>query len=170
MTDTVHIGRLQWRNDCGVIADGDTRYLVLRADSLMGAFAVLPPAERQLALISFANSVYAHGSQSLARYSQENDGRRDNLICTVATVAANLGWGRWTFAQTEHVISLRVLNSPFADGYGPSEVPVCHPVVGMFRALAEIMLGAPIAVKEVECAATGSAICRFEAILDVATS
>ena len=50
----------------GELRDGDTRYLILREDSLMGLFKRLPGPARADALKTMAASVTGHGARSAA--------------------------------------------------------------------------------------------------------
>ena len=60
------------------------------------------------------------------------------------------------------LLVLTVRNSPFAAGYGASDVPVCHPIRGMLTAVGEMVLDRPVTVVETACAAMGAPECRFE--------
>lgn len=147
----------------GALRDGDTRYVMLREDSLMGMFRRLPGPARADALEAFAASVAEHGTRSAARY-RATDGDAGDLLATIAATAAQLGWGLWRFSRTDAgELKLEVENSPFAHGYGASPRAVCAPIAGMFEAVASIVFDAPMQVEEELCAAAGAALCRFSA-------
>lgn len=157
--------RLTFDLASGELRDGDTRYLMLRADSLMGLFKRLPQPARTDAFKAFAASVTEHGSRSAARYLAR-DGDAGDLLATIAATAAQFGWGVWRFSRAETgELHLEVNNSPFAHGYGASPEAVCAPITGMFSAVASIVFDAPVQAEENLCAATGGAICRFSARL-----
>jgi predicted hydrocarbon binding protein len=145
--------RGEWR-------DGDARYLVIRNDSLMGLFRRLEEPARGAALRAFAESLAEHGGRSAAGYRAEDE---EGFLGRVTAMAARLGWGRWVFSRDAGALRLVVENSPFADGFGSSAVPVCAPIAGMLQAVASLALGAPAAVEETRCAATGAADCAFRA-------
>jgi uncharacterized protein len=147
----------------GELRDGETRYLIMRADSLMGLFKRLPEPVRKDALKAFAASAAEHGARSAARYTA-GDGDARYLLATIAANAPQLGWGVWHFSLTEAgELQLEVKNSPFAHGYGASPEAVCAPIAGMFSAVASILFDAPAQVEEIHCAAAGGAVCCFRA-------
>ena len=147
----------------GELRDGDTRYLIMRADSLMGLFKRLPEPVRIDALKAFAASVAEYGGRSAARYTAE-DGDARYLLATIAANAPQLGWGVWHFSLTEaRELQLEVKNSPFAHGYGASLDNVCAPITGMLGAVASIVFDAPAQAEELLCACAGGSVCRFRA-------
>ena len=149
----------------GELRDGDTRYVILREDSLMGMFKRLSEPARADAFRAFAASVAEYGARSAARYTAE-DGDARYLLATIAANAPQLGWGVWHFSLTEAgELQLEVKNSPFAHGYGASYEAVCAPITGMLGAVASIVFDAPAQAEENLCAAAGGAICRFSARL-----
>jgi len=155
--------RLTFDPASGELRDGDTRYVMLREDSLMGLFRRLSEPARVDAFKAFATSVAEHGARSAARY-RARDGDAGNLLATIAATAPQLGWGVWHFSRAEAgELHLEVNNSPFASGYGTSSEAVCAPITGMFAAVASIVFGEPAQAEENLCAAAGGAVCRFSA-------
>jgi uncharacterized protein len=150
----------------GAVRDASRRYVLLRADVLMGLFAELPATARDAALRAFGRSVARHGADSLRAYAAEPGVDATSLQRTVESAAASLGWGRWTLAGDAATLGLEVRNSPFAAAAAPSPRPVCAAIAGMLEALATIVLGAGASARETECAATGAPCCRFTASLD----
>jgi len=148
----------------GELRDADTRYLLVRHDSLMGMFARLPAEARRTALAALAESVAEHGARSAERYASELAGEREQLLSVIEATAPQLGWGHWRLERLEGEIGLVVDNSPFAKGYGRSREPVCAAIVGMLRAVAGLVLGAGARAEEHRCAAVaGGASCSFRA-------
>ena len=149
--------RGEWR-------DSETRYLMLRQDSLMGMFRGLAPPARGEALAALAAAVAEAGGRSAARYRETTPGSPAVLLEVFAETAAQLGWGVWTFARpTDDELRLDVANSPFAAGFGPSPVPVCAAITGMAGAVAATILGRPAVAEETCCVAAGAECCRFVA-------
>ncbi len=175
--------RLRHDLEQGQILDQDRRYLMLRADVLMGLFAELEPAPRAQALRALGRSVQRHGAgsvqayarllaggtegaapsapsapsaSSLSRASVESAAARA-LLGDMAAAAATLGWGVWEFEPDGTGLRLTVRNSPFAAaarGLGLQGEPVCHAIAGMAEALAQALWSAPAEVSEC-CAAQG---------------
>lgn len=152
----------------GELRDGDTRYVMLREDSLMGLFKRLPEPARTDALKAFAASLGESGARSAAHYLAR-DGEAGDLLATIAATAAQLGWGVWSFSRGEdEELRLEVKNSPFARAYGASADGVCAPITGMLGAVASLVFGAPVQAEECACAAAGESSCRFSAKLQQA--
>jgi predicted hydrocarbon binding protein len=147
----------------GEYRDGNARYMMLRADTLMGLFAELPEATRAEALAAFARAVTHFGGRSARAYRAAGATTPEALFETIAATAPELGWGVWRLWCEGEAIMLSVENSPFAAGAGSGPHAVCAPILGMLHAVGEIVFGGPVAVEETACAATGAACCRFTA-------
>lgn len=156
--------RLSFDAGAGEIRDGEVRYLLIRPDTLMGAFALLPAALRDQALDALARATTEHGAKSARRYQAMGTGQAQELLATIAATAPELGWGLWTLHPgADGALDLEVRNSPFAAGFGASDGPVCAAIAGMLAAVAGLVAGREMAAREVACAAAGAASCRFEA-------
>jgi predicted hydrocarbon binding protein len=156
------LDRLAYRAAEGAHVDQTRRYLFIRPEALMGIFRRLPPDARDAALGALAESVFEMGSDSARAYAAMG-GDGPALAETVRLSAPELGWGVWDIALEPGRMVATVANSPFAEGFGPSETPVCHAILGMVRAVGTMVLGGPVRATEVACAACGAAECRFEA-------
>ncbi len=159
---TGFLARARWRE--GRILDGEIRYLMLRADVLMGIFQRLSPSARAEALEAFAEAVREGGRASAEHYRALGDAGTAELLAIIEATAPELGWGRWSFEIGPGGWDLRVENSPFAAGFGPAEAPICAPIRGMLGALGGMLLGPGASATETACAATGAASCRFRVL------
>lgn len=134
-------GRLVFDEACGEVRDGPRRYLLMRADVLMGALARLPMQVRGDMLAALADSVRDNGADSVRAYLAQLGGDGDALLSAMTVAAADLGWGAWRFTGQESVahreaaipaslrqhagqddsaaplLSLAVRNSPFVAGW-----------------------------------------------------
>ena len=158
-------GRLAFDRARGEIRDEARRYLMLRADVLMGAMRRMDPLLRRHAQDAFASSVAQHGRDSVTAYLAHLGGDRVRLLDAMQDAAADLGWGRWQLQLSTTALQLQVENSPFAMGFGVSSERVCGPIRGMLQALAELVAGSATSVRELACASQGAAACVFEAAL-----
>lgn len=154
--------RLRFDTAQGEVLDGDRRYVLLRADVLMGLFARLPEAERVRALGAFGASAFEHGGASVRAYARTVPGDASALFRTVGEGAASLGWGAWRYELGASTGRLHVHNSPFARFSPASTTPCCAPIAGIFRAVCEQTWGHAVTVEELQCAAV-----RIEARDDV---
>jgi predicted hydrocarbon binding protein len=154
--------RLILDEEAGSWLDQTRRYMLIRPEALMGIFRGLPEAGRAQALAALEASIFEQGSDS-ARAYRAMGGNGDALLETVAQAAPQLGWGRWNFERRGQTLHLRVRNSPFAAGFGPSTTPVCAAISGMMRAVATLVFERSAEARELQCAAMGADECRFEA-------
>ncbi len=164
--------RLRFDTAQGQVLDERRRYVLLRADVLMGIFAGLPPAAGEEALRAFGRSVARHGADSVRAYAATVDAAA--LPRLMEDAAASLGWGRWRFEpvrvpEDESALHLQVANSPFAAASPHAAAPVCHAVAGMLETVAAAIWNAPAEAREIHCAAVhGGRSCRFVATPRVA--
>lgn len=145
--------RLRFDTAQGQVLDDDRRYVLLRADVLMGLFARLPAAERGRALAAFGDSAFEHGSKSVRAYAGSAPGDAAALFRSVGEGAASLGWGAWRYERAKEMSRLHVRNSPFARFAPAGASPCCTPIAGIFRALCEQAWGETATVQELQCAA-----------------
>lgn len=153
--------RLTWHAESGEIRDGAVRYMLIRPDALMAVFAGLASAPRALALDMFRQAVLTFGSRSAAKYNAD---ATSPLIDVVAATAPQLGWGRWSVERIDGGYRVVVMNSPFAAGFGASDLPVCAPIAGMLQAVGTIMGGDASVAHETHCAAVHGDRCEFRMI------
>ncbi len=156
--------RLRFDTDRGEVLDESRRYVLLRADVLMGLFDALPAAAREQALLAFGDSVTRFGSDSVRAYAAQVG--PETLLATMQDAAASLGWGRWHFVAEAQVLRLDVENSPFAAATACADSTACHAIVGMLQALAGTLWPEGAGARELSCAAQqrgGDSHCRFEA-------
>ena len=153
--------RLQHDLLAGAIHDADRRYILMRADVLMGILHELPAAMQGAVQAAMAASTHKNGGESLKAYLDTVG--RAQLQQTVIDSAAALGWGQWHITASEQGLELEVGNSPFAQGHGPSSLSVCGPINGILHSLATTLLGGEVTVTEHHCAAQHGGTCRFSA-------
>lgn len=154
--------RLVWEPATGEILDQTRRYVMLRPDGFMGMFKRLEGATRIAALEALADSIFEGGSDS-ARAYRAMGGEGAELVRIVAETSPQLGWGTWQVTIEPDRLRVEVRNSPFAAGFGASDMPVCHPIRGMVRAVATLLFDKPAVARETACAAMGAPTCTFEA-------
>lgn len=170
MTASALHDRLQFDVENGQVLDEDRRYVLLRADVLMGIFESLSEGAAEDALMAFRDSVNRYGSASVRAYANPANADPAPLLASVAAGAASLGWGRWHFEWGETTCRLRVFNSPFAQAHR-AKGEACAPIVGMFSAVCGHIWQAPVLASESDCFACRShassreeeAVCTFEA-------
>jgi predicted hydrocarbon binding protein len=161
--------RLKFDTAEGQVLDANRRYVLMRADVLMGMFAFLPQQASREALAALARSVETHGSDSVRAYADPADPASLQLFETVARGASSLGWGVWKFDVGQESCRLTVRNSPFAHAFRRMGAPACAPIVGMMQAVCTHAWKHGCVAVEVECSAcaagdlSSEGICVFEA-------
>lgn len=153
--------RLAYAAARGEYRDGAIRYMMIRPDALMGILAELPEPMRLEMLAAFARSITRHGGKSAQAYREAGAVSAEQMVATIAATAAELGWGIWDLRQNGAQLDLDVRNSPFVEGHGPSEHPICHPILGMLLAIGPMILGGPVDARETRCASMGHPTCHF---------
>ena len=149
--------------ESGEIKDGETRYVVFRADVIASMVNSLPDAVKQQVLESFHRAVKTNGGRSLKNYLAMVGNDNSALLDTVAATASSLGWGEWHFDYTEDHLMLEVTNSPFAAFAGDTSSTCCAPILGMFSAVADTLFAnTAVTALETSCAGHGGDRCRFE--------
>lgn len=162
--------RLNFDVSQGQVLDANRRYVLMRADVLMGMFASMTPALREQALDALAQSVFTHGGDSVRAYADASDPDFLRLFDAVASGASSLGWGVWEFELGQRSCRLTVRNSPFAAAFRKMRAPACAPIVGMLQAVCTHAWKQDCVAREVECSACAAGehaplegVCRFEA-------
>lgn len=162
--------RLAFDTARGQVLDADRRYVLLRADVLMGLFGFLPEPVSRQALDAFAQSVTVNGSGSVRAYDNPADPSSLQLFDAVAQGASSLGWGVWAFETGSRVCRLTVRNSPFAAAFRKMGRPACAPIVGMMQAVCSHAWKQDCVAVELRCSAcegqghaSEEALCLFEA-------
>lgn len=146
----------------GEIYDGEIRYLLIRPDVLMGLLKNLHPDSRSIALQVFEQSAFENGMASMLEYKSLDFASTADALDHFCHKGATLGWGRWNHSADETGNPIfTVTNSPFAEGYGPCNHPVCAPIAGIIRASISVYFGRDCSVKETSCAAQEGNCCIF---------
>ena len=152
----------------GEIKDGETRYVVFRADVIASIANGLPKETKRQVLERFQSAVQTNGGRSLKTYLEMIGNEHAALLDTVTDTAASLGWGEWDFSHSPEKLSLSVNNSPFAEFSDHQAEGYCAPILGMFSAVVATLFGdRDIRVAETQCAGKGASNCVFDMLIDI---
>lgn len=165
--------RLDFDVERGQVLDESRRYILMRADVLMGLFSELPSGGRAQALKALTASVRRYGGDSVRAYHRKTGSDAEQLFEVVGSGAASLGWGVWRFEHSHDACTLRVSNSPFAHAAPGSPSAVCAPILGMFEALCSEVWNREVRASETSCSAcrggagthVGDEECVFQATI-----
>jgi predicted hydrocarbon binding protein len=88
----------------------------------------------------------------------------EQVLSSFAFMLGESGWGATSVEMLNlesKEIVLKVVDSPFAEEYGPSVNPVCHLLLGLFEGVAMALFDIEVEGQEVQCSARGDGLCRF---------
>ena len=154
------------RIEGGEIKDGETRYVVFRADVIADMVKQLPEVTQQQVLESFQTVVTRNGGRSLETYLKMLGNEHGALLDTVSDTAASLGWGEWRFSHSPKGLTLSVDNSPFTAFSAHHSEGCCAPILGMFSAVVSTLFAGPdVNVAETQCVGKGAKHCFFEMLI-----
>ena len=144
----------------GVLSFRGGRYLLIRPETLAALHHAVDEAVGDAA----AECLAAGGRAGGGRAATSLAGSPRERVASVLAMGSAIGWGAFTLETlTSQALVVTVRRSPFADAFGRSPRPVCHLTRGVLESLAAAVFGEPWTVRESACAATGAALCRFEA-------
>jgi predicted hydrocarbon binding protein len=147
----------------GRLTEDGIRYVMMRPDVLMGIVHDLAPENAGLFFKALENSAFRHAQASFSQYRARTPTSAEDVLSSWFSIAAKLGWGQWSSAQTANDCGeIVVHDSPFAAGHGPADCPVCGAITGVVKAMILVACGEAVDVREVACAAQGFPACRFE--------
>lgn len=136
------------------------RYLLIRPETLVGIQKAMEQALGEGAAACIAAGGRAGGTRAAASL----DGSAEERVQRLLRIGGEIGWGEFALERltaTELVVTVR--QSPVAEAYGRSAVPVCHLIRGVLESFASVTFGRPATAVETSCAATGAPVCRFVA-------
>jgi hypothetical protein len=140
--------------DSGAITDGRIRYLMLRADVLMGLAKEWPAGDSQAFVRALERAAFTHSRDSFTSYRASGRFQGADFLRETVEVAAVLGWGKWRVHEVgANGRRITVKHSPFALGFGTASHPVCGAICGVLRAIVSVGYGQEAAVTEELCAA-----------------
>lgn len=157
--------RMRHDAELGCLLDGDRRYVLMRADVLMGIVRAVPERLRDEVLAAMLASTADGGGRSARAYYDYVGRDPLRLLGVMVDSASDLGWGRWSFDPvTETGLTLHVRSSPFAAGYGAADRPICAPIAGMLQSVGSLIFAESVRVVESRCEAMGHEACQFNII------
>lgn len=88
----------------------------------------------------------------------------EQVTSAVSYMLSESGWGAMSVEMANlegQELVFKVMDSPFAEVYGPSTKPVCFTLLGVLQGVAMTLFDAETDGMEVQCAAKGDTCCRF---------
>jgi predicted hydrocarbon binding protein len=155
---------LSWNPEQGSMSLAGSRYLMVRPATvveLLKAAEEMHGVDGARALFIAAGT--AGGSQAATAYAKADPDPRV-VSATMAQKGTGIGWGKIRVEHAEVAgseLRFSAEFSPFAEGYGESDHPVCHFLTGALTGLGRTVLGADAVGEETACAAMGAPRCEF---------
>lgn len=158
---------LRFNPEKGGLFYKEVRYLLIRPEVLA---TFQKEVERELGvrteLILF-RSGFQGGSLSSKKYREVFNLSDYEIVRFMIEMGTQIGWGRFElerFDPSNHLLSINVHHSPYAEAYGASKVSVCHFIRGVLSGMASEVFKEEKGLKEVHCLAKGDLFCRFESM------
>ena len=155
--------RLEYDAEAGTCHDSGMRYIFVKPEAFMGVALEMSEDQRPAVFEAMIRAVIKKGGKSAQAYKAAGAADPQALLAVIRKNGGPAWLGRWTSELTADTLRVTAHGSPFAAGYGASDVPVCAPIRGMLTAVSGMIFNTPTMVDEVQCAATGATCCFFEA-------
>lgn len=155
---------LTYDADTGSLSLQSARYLLVPPSILVELQKGIEATMGHETLDLFVQSSTTEGAVLASRFRDVFGYPPEQVLASVNFVLSESGWG---VVSTDMVnlegreIVFKILESPFADAYGPSAQSVCHTALGIFQGVAMTLFDAESSGMEVQCTAKGDTCCRF---------
>jgi predicted hydrocarbon binding protein len=155
---------LEYDAERGSLTLQSARYVLMPPAILMELQKNLEAAHGREAAQFFVEAGLGEGTALAGRYRDVFGYPPDQVLGAVSFMLSEAGWGAFSveiLSLEGRELVFKVLESPFADVYGPSIQPVCHLVLGLLQGVGMALFDAETTGMEVQCAAKGDTCCRF---------
>ncbi len=158
------LDELNYDPTAGSLLYKGVRYLLIRPETIAGFQKSLVEKCGHAGDDPLYEGGYAGGSLSAKKYRDLHDFSAREIIEFMMSMGSQIGWGHFSLIRYEPKVKylcVAVLDSPFAQAYGPSSHSVCHLIRGVLAGMASVLFGGIRRADEVECQAKGDESCRF---------
>ena len=111
-----------------------------------------------------SQTAFADGGFLASRYRDAFNYSAEQVAGAVVYMLSQSGWGAMTVEMLNlesQELVFKVVDSPFAELYGPSTQPICYTVLGFLQGVAMTLFDKETDGTEVQCMAKGDNCCRF---------
>ena len=158
------LGSLEYDSERGSLSLQSARYLLMSPTLLIEIQKNIEGEHGRGAAAFFVEPATGEGAALAGRFRDVFGYPPQQVLSSVAFMLSESGWGTFTAEilnlETRELV-FKVLESPFAEVYGPSIQPVCHLVLGLLQGVGMAVFDAETTGMEVQCTAKGDACCRF---------
>ncbi|MBI2922365.1 MAG: hypothetical protein HYY18_15030 [Planctomycetes bacterium] len=147
-------GRIQLRG---------VRFLLIRPETIVGFQKAVEREAGDAARRCLVAGGVEGGGRSARRLRDELGMKGREVVEAMCRMGTEIGWGLFRVERySDAAFEIAIADSPYAEAYGRSTVPVCHFLAGVVKGIGEAVYGAAGAA-ESSCASAGSRECRFVA-------
>jgi predicted hydrocarbon binding protein len=155
---------LEYDPERGSLSLQSARYVLMPPTLLMEIQKNLEGAHGREAADFLIEAGVGEGAALAGRFRDVFGYPPDQVLGAVVFMLSQSGWGTFAVEMANmegRELVFKVLESPFAEVYGPSIQPVCHMVQGILRGIALAIFDVETTGMEVQCTAKGDSCCRF---------
>ena len=158
------LGSLSYEAERGALSLSNARYVLLSpvifVEIQKSVEGYLPQEAAQI----MTSSAEGDGAFLASRYRDVFSYPDEQVLTAVSYMLSESGWGATSLEMANfegQELVFKVLDSPFAESYGPSTQPVCFTLLGVLRGVGMTLFDKEVDGMEVQCAAKGDNCCRF---------
>lgn len=158
------LGSLTYDAERGALALSSARYVMLSPAVFVELQKQVEAHLPQEVAEIMTRSAEGDGAFLASRYRDVFGYGPDEVLTAVSYMLSESGWGAMSSEMANfegEELVFKVLDSPFAESYGPSTQPVCYTILGVLRGVAMTLFEKEVDGMEVQCAAKGDTCCRF---------
>jgi predicted hydrocarbon binding protein len=155
---------LSYDPERGVLALQSVRYILLPPSVLAEIQKGVEESLGRETQSIFAQAAAAEGTVLASRFRDVFGYPPDQVLSGVAFLLSESGFGLVVPEMVNlegRELVFKIVESPFADAYGPSTQSVCHTTLGLLQGVAAAVFETETTGMEVQCAAKGDTCCRF---------
>jgi predicted hydrocarbon binding protein len=159
------LDELTYDHYSGALRFEDTRYLLIRPETVVGFQKVIEETDKQLVKEVFFRGGFKGGYLSAENYKEKFHFNNKQIIKFMMKMGTEIGWGHFTlqaFDSQRKRLRTIVHKSPFAEAYGESDDSVCHVIRGVLSGLASFLFNKKCTCAEIQCLAQGHEHCVFQ--------
>lgn len=164
MTNEI-LSELHYDDQNGSIVYKDVRYLLVRPETIVTFQKEVEAKIGETAVeLMFAGGL-AGGMLSAARFREISGENPVDLLDFMTRMGCQIGWGKIKIIHFDPIkqrLDIEVVNSAYAEAYGPSKQGVCHFIRGVFAGVAQTIFGIKVEARETKCRAMGDETCHFK--------
>lgn len=164
MAANVIVENLTFDPSAGRLAYKDVRYLLIRAETIVGFQKAMEATDEKAAADALYQGGFQGGYLSAMQYKKIHRFSDRQALDFMMRMGTEIGWGQFRLAKFDsqkQALQVIVEKSPFGEAYGRSGRPVCHLITGVISGLASVLFKKECIAREVECLARGDADCVF---------